>query len=131
MTAVVDPFAHLGWLTAVLPFSTSYRAFWMALGVISSDLVVAIVATSLLRRLFGHGTWRAVHWLAYAAWPVALLHGIGTGTDAASDWMVVVDFFSAGIVGVAVAGRLLSPRPNRLAADRERFRASVQREVPR
>ena len=35
--------------------------------------------------------WRAVHWLAYLAWPVALLHGAGMGTDNAAAWMLAVD----------------------------------------
>ena len=43
----------------------------MGLGTIGSDLVAAIVITSLLRRPLGHAAWRGVHWLAYAAWPVA------------------------------------------------------------
>ena len=29
----------------------------------------------------GLRTWRAVHWLAYLCWPVALVHGLGTGSD--------------------------------------------------
>src|SRR6195256_3003916 len=49
VTAVVDPFTHLGWLAAVVPFSSYYRTFWLGLGVIAFDLLLAITITSLVR----------------------------------------------------------------------------------
>ena len=48
---------------------------------IAVDLVIALVLTSEFRRYIGPRAWRAVHWAAYAAWPLALAHGIGSGTD--------------------------------------------------
>ena len=88
VTAVVDPFTHLGLVAAMVPFGSYYRTFWLGLGTIAFELMVAIVATSLLRHLIGVRVWRAVHWLAYLSWPVAVLHGIGTGTDASTPWMI-------------------------------------------
>jgi sulfoxide reductase heme-binding subunit YedZ len=131
VTAVTDPFAHLGWAVALVPFTSWYRTFWVGLGTIAVELVVAVAATSLVRRWLGHATWRAVHWLAYAAWPVALVHGIGAGTDGASGWMIAIDVLCAGAVLAALAARLLGPRPDRMADDRARFRATVQRETTR
>jgi hypothetical protein len=29
-----------------------------------------------------------VHWLAYVSWPIALIHGMGIGTDTGTDWML-------------------------------------------
>jgi len=42
-------------------------------------LLIAVALTSVFRRRLGYRAWRATHWLAYASWPVALLHGLGTG----------------------------------------------------
>src|SRR5436305_4880394 len=81
VTAVVDPFTNLGWTAALVPFASYYRTFWLGLGVIAFDLLLAIVLTSLVRGVLGHRAWRAIHWLTYAAWPVGLVHGLGTGTD--------------------------------------------------
>ncbi|HYW24943.1 MAG TPA: ferric reductase-like transmembrane domain-containing protein [Terriglobales bacterium] len=131
LTAVTDPFAHLGLTVAIVPFTSWYRPLWVGLGTIAVELVVAVAVTSLLRRRLGHAAWRAVHWLAYAAWPVALVHGVGAGTDGTSDWMVAIDVFSAGAVLTAVAGRLFAPRPDPLADARDRFRTRVQREISR
>jgi methionine sulfoxide reductase heme-binding subunit len=131
VTAVTDPFARLGWAAAIVPFASSYRPAWVALGTISAELIAALVATSLLRRLLGHRAWRAVHWLGYVSWPVAFAHGLGAGTDAGADWMIAIDFVSAGAVAVALAGRLLLPRPDPLAGHRARFRAAARREATR
>jgi predicted ferric reductase len=129
VTAVVDPFTHLGWLAAVIPFSSYYRTFWLGLGVIAVELLVAITITSLVRGLVGHSAWRAIHWLAYASWPIAVVHGFGTGTDNLSAWMLAIDVVCIAAVVVAVGARLLMRSPDPLAADRARFRERVSRKV--
>ena len=110
VAAIVDPFVNLGWATALIPFSTTYRPLWMALGVISVDLVLALIVTSLLRNRVGFRVWRLVHWAAYAAWPMAVLHSIGTGSDSGSLWLRAVDVACICVVVGAIAWRLLSPR---------------------
>src|SRR2546430_14044908 len=102
VTAVVDPFTNLGWAAALIPFSSSYRTFWLGLGVISFELLLAIVATSLVRGFIGHRSWRAIHWLTYAAWPIGVVHGIGTGTDTWSAWMLSITSMCIAAVAVAV-----------------------------
>ena len=73
-TLLFDPYAQLTLVDLVLPFAGTYRPFWLGLGTLALDLVAALVVTSLLRQRLGRRSWKAVHWLAYAAWPVALLH---------------------------------------------------------
>jgi methionine sulfoxide reductase heme-binding subunit len=90
VTLLFDPYAQLRLVDLVLPFAGSYRPFWLGLGTLTLDLVGALVVTSLLRNRIGARTWRAIHWTAYATWPVALLHGLGTGTDAGRVWMWAV-----------------------------------------
>ena len=67
----------------VVPFVGAYRPFWLGLGALALDLLAALIVTSLLRARIGLRAWRAVHWVAYACWPVALVHGLGTGSDVA------------------------------------------------
>ena len=128
VTAVVDPFTSLGWLPVIVPFSSYYRTFWLGLGTISAELLAAVVVTSLLRERIGLRTWRAVHWLAYASWPVALLHSMGTGTDAWSFWMLAIDVVCISAVLVALSVRVLSPPADPLAEERSRFRDRVSRD---
>src|ERR1700761_6219679 len=79
-TTVVDGFAPIGWLDAVVPFRSPYRPLWLGLGAVGTDLLLAVVATSLVRLRLGYRAWRAVHWAAYGCWPIALVHALGTGT---------------------------------------------------
>ncbi|WP_433917937.1 ferric reductase-like transmembrane domain-containing protein [Streptomyces canus] len=81
VTAVLDPFVHLSWAVSVVPFRASYRPLWLGLGTVALDVLLAVLVTSALRRRLGVRRWKAVHWLAYAAWPLALFHSAGTGTD--------------------------------------------------
>ena len=131
VTAVVDPFTNLGWAVAVIPFSSYYRTFWLGLGTIAFELLLAITVTSLLRGVLGHGAWRAIHWLTYAAWPVAIIHGLGTGTDAWSAWLFTITCTCIGAVGFAVVYRLLTGSSDPLAAQRSSFRAGVDRRPDR
>ena len=103
LTAVADGYVPLTVVDAVVPFSSAYHPLWIGLGAISLDLLLAVVLTSLLRRRIGYRAWRLVHWTAYASWPIALLHSIGTGTDAGSGWMTVL---IVGLVSVMIAAVL-------------------------
>jgi hypothetical protein len=113
-TTVIDGFAPIRWLDAVVPLASAYRPLWLGLGALAFDLVLALVVTSMLRVHLGYRSWRAVHWLAYACWPVAVLHGLGTGSDTAAVWMLGVNAVCVGAVLAAVvwrAGREPSRRP--------------------
>jgi methionine sulfoxide reductase heme-binding subunit len=126
ITAVVDPYTSLGWATAVVPFASSYRTLWLGLGTVAFDLLLAVLLTSLLRAFVGHRAWRAVHWLAYASWPIAVVHGFGTGTDRLSIWLLALTTVCIGAVGRAVAVRLMLPAGDPLAGERTRFRESAR-----
>ena len=126
VTAVVDPFTHLGWAAAVIPFSSYYRTVWLGLGVVAVELMVAVVLTSLVREHIGLRAWRLVHWMAYASWPVAVLHGFGTGTDAWSAWLFGLQILCIVAVIAAVVARLVLAPADRLAGERSRFRAAAR-----
>jgi hypothetical protein len=106
LTTVLDPYAGIGFASAIIPFSSAYRPFWLSLGTIAFDMLLAIVITSLVRSRLSHRTWRAVHWLAYASWPVALWHGLGTGTDSKLSWLLVLDAICVVAVAAMVVWRL-------------------------
>ena len=106
LTAVLDSFAPIRLVDAVLPFTGAYRPLWLGLGALAFDLIIALTVTSLLRHRLGLPAWRAVHWLAYVCWPVALVHGWGTGSDARTTWMLAITLGCAAAVLGAVAWRL-------------------------
>jgi sulfoxide reductase heme-binding subunit YedZ len=106
LTTVLDTYTPIGWVSAVVPFSSAYRTFWLGLGAIAFDLLLAVVVTSLLRVRLGYRAWRSVHWLGYAAWPVALWHGLGTGTDSRLPWLLALDAACVAAVVCALGWRL-------------------------
>jgi predicted ferric reductase len=105
-TAVLDSYVSIRLIDVVVPFAGAYRPFWLGLGAVSVDLMIAVVATSLLRRHIGYRIWRATHWLAYASWPVALVHSLGTGSDAHTRWMAFTAIGCTLVVIAAAAARL-------------------------
>ena len=112
-TAVLDPFAHLRWQDAVVPFGASYRPLWLGLGVVAAELVAALAITSAVRAYIGYRAWRVVHWIAYACWPLGLLHGLGTGSDVRSGWFELIDALCVGAVfSTVVAWRLAHGWPH-------------------
>ena len=121
LTTVTDTYTRIGLAAAVVPFSSGYRTFWLGLGAVALDLLLAVLLTSLLRGRLPYRAWRAVHWLAYLCWPVALLHGLGNGTDRGTWWLWTVSLACAGVVVAAVLWRL--------SAGFDRFPARTPRRV--
>jgi Ferric reductase like transmembrane component len=119
-TSLLDGFAPIRLLDVVIPFGSAYRPLWLGFGTVAFDLMVAVVITSLLRRRFGYKAWRATHWAAYASWPFALLHGLGTGSDTKAGWMLVAVGGCVIVMVVAVVARATAGWPKhagtRLAA---------------
>ncbi len=105
-TSVLDTFVNISWAAVLIPFTSSYGRFWVGVGAIALDLMIAVFVTSLLRARMRPGTWRAVHWLAYLSWPVALAHTFGMGTDAGESWVIVLGVACVASVGAALAWRL-------------------------
>jgi sulfoxide reductase heme-binding subunit YedZ len=120
LTAVLDPYVTIGWAAIVLPLASPYLPLAIGLGALAVDLGGAVLVTSLLRTHLGQSSWRAVHWLAYLAWPAAFGHALmAGGSDMHIVWVALAVWGSAAIAGTAVVARLLaglgghrSPRPS-------------------
>jgi sulfoxide reductase heme-binding subunit YedZ len=125
VTAILDPFVTIGWASTLIPFVSPYRTLAIALGTLAVDLGGAVVLTSLARRRLGYRAWRAVHWLAYLAWPVAFVHSLTAGNDLGIWWVALLEWGSAAAVATAIVARLLqtvghtTPR-SQLLADLDR-----------
>lgn len=116
LTTILDGFVPVSVLDAFIPFHSAYRPIWLGLGAIGFDLILAVTITSLVRARLGYRAWRATHWLAYASWPVALVHGYGTGTDARTHWLLVLTGACVVIMLAAVLARVRSGWPEHLPA---------------
>ena len=121
VTAIIDTFVSIPLVSAVIPFTSGYERFWLGLGAISLDIMLALIVTSLVRGRLNRKVWRAVHWLAYASWPVAFAHSIGSSTDLQRGPLLVLAIACAVLVAAALAWRVIAvarevPRARRVSA---------------
>ena len=105
-TTIVDGFVKIGWIDAIVPFRSGYHAWWVGLGTLSFDLLLAVIITSLLRVRMTYSSWRFVHWASYVSWPIAMVHGFEIGSDRHATWMIWVNIICLFAVLVAVLVRL-------------------------
>lgn len=105
VTLLFDPYAQLRLVDLVLPFLGSYRPLWLGLGTLAVDLLGVVTVVSLLRHRVGPRVFKAVHWATYALWPIALVHALGTGTDAATLWLDGIAVACVAAVASAVVWR--------------------------
>jgi predicted ferric reductase len=107
-TTLLDTYVSIPVSAAFVPFISSYKAFWLGLGAVAVDLLLALIATSLIRNRLGHRAWRRVHWVAYACWPIGLAHGLGMGTDRDTIWVFALTIACAAAVAGAATWRLVT-----------------------
>jgi predicted ferric reductase len=107
-TTVIDTFVSIPVVSVFIPFTSSYQPFWLGLGAVALDLLIALVATSLLRNRLGLRAWRWVHWAAFVCWPVALAHGLGMGTDRNTIWVFALTIICAAAVAGAATWRFVT-----------------------
>jgi sulfoxide reductase heme-binding subunit YedZ len=106
VTAIADPYVTIGWAAVAVPFLSPYRTAAVGLGTLAVDLGAAVLVTSVLRHRLGRRAWRAVHWLAYLAWPAAFAHALRTGGDLRTPWVAATIWGSAAAVAAALATRV-------------------------
>jgi DMSO/TMAO reductase YedYZ heme-binding membrane subunit len=98
----------------VLPGLSPYRPVWTSAGVIAGELMLLIIISFPLRRFMGGKAWRRLHWATYAAFALAAIHGIGSGTDTSRPWVTAFYAATIGAVAAATAWRILVPPPRRV-----------------
>ena len=111
ITTVLDPFAHISVRDVLIPVGAAYRPVWLGLGVAAMWVLIGVVATSLVRERIGPRAWRLIHWAAYGSWPLAVVHGLGTGSDAQAPWLIAVVASCVAAVVFALVFRLRNGQP--------------------
>ncbi len=114
VTTVLDAYAPISLVDAVVPFVSRYRPIWLGLGAVAFDIILALIITSLVRVRLGLKTWRFIHWFAYACFPIAVVHALGTGSDARQQWMLNLVIGCTAVIVIAALARLWQLRRERL-----------------
>jgi methionine sulfoxide reductase heme-binding subunit len=121
VTAVLDGWIGLSWFGAIIPFQSTYRPVWVGMGALTFDLLIAVMATSLLRRHLSRRTWRLVHWTTWLMWPLALVHALGSGTDIGSGWALGIGVSCVAMVLAALVWRVRPAAASSVSSTRSRL----------
>lgn len=117
VTAILDPFVKIGITTTIIPFVSKYRPLWVGLGTLSFDLMLIIIATSIVRHKFPHSRWKKIHYLSWAVVGLVLFHALGTGSD---DKIKIVEIiYVAFVLGVGAFGIFRTSRERGLTPIRK------------
>ena len=124
VAVVVDPYVSLNWYDVWWPFAADDQRLWTGLGTLAVDLLVLVVATSIVRHRVGARAWRRIHLTAYAVYALSIGHGVGIGTDSLTPWAAAMTATSAGLALAALGVRVRRDR------DRRGKRYNAELEVP-
>jgi DMSO/TMAO reductase YedYZ heme-binding membrane subunit len=112
-TIAIDAFMPFSVTQLVVPFVSSYRPPWMAIGIVASELLIALAISNALRKRLPYRLWRRLHFLNFVIWLGATVHGVGVGTDSRSAWALALYIAAVGSVVAACVVRVTTP-PRRL-----------------
>lgn len=105
----VDSYMPFSLTQLVVPGAASYRPFATALGVVGAELLLALAVTNRYRQRLTYRFWRRAHYLNFAVWFFALVHGLLAGSDTGSEWATAFYVGAAGAVGGLLAWRRMAP----------------------
>ena len=100
LAIAADSFLPFSLTQLLVPFTATYRPLWTGLGIAAAELLVALAITNHYRRRLPYRFWRRAHYLNFAVWGFASLHGLMSGTDRGAAWLAI-------LYGVSVATVLM------------------------
>ena len=109
LTIAIDSYLPFSPIQVLVPLTARYRPLWTGLGIAAAELLIALALTNHYRRRLPYRFWRRAHYLNFAVWTAALLHGLGSGTDHTAPWMLLIYAASAATVCVLVLLRTVRP----------------------
>jgi predicted ferric reductase len=105
LALLVDDYLPFSLGQVLVPGAAPYRPLATALGVVAAELMVALALTNRLRGRLSYGVWRRAHYLNFAVWALALVHGLTAGTDTRTPWALTLYLVAAGSVAGLTAWR--------------------------
>jgi predicted ferric reductase len=108
LSLAADPTVHFGAKELLVPFAAPWREPWTGFGVLAGAFIVVIGVSFAIKRIIGQRVWRALHWLTFPLYALALLHGLGAGSDARTPWLAAIYLTTGSAAVLFTCYRLLS-----------------------
>ena len=99
LALLLDTYVPFSLSQILVPGTASYRPLATALGVVGLELLAALALANRYRKRLSYRFWRRTHYLNFAVWALALVHGVASGTDSGTPWAVGLYALAAGAVG--------------------------------
>ncbi|HEY2311139.1 MAG TPA: ferric reductase-like transmembrane domain-containing protein [Gaiellaceae bacterium] len=115
LAIAVDSFLPFSLTQLLVPFTASYRPLWTGLGIAAAELLVALAITNHYRRRLPYRFWRRAHYLNFAVWTFASLHGLMGGTDRGAAWLAILYGLSVATVLTLLLWRFFGGPMTRVA----------------
>lgn len=126
-----DSYMNYSLLGIIVPFrALGYRLEWVGMGQLGFYLLAIVVASFYIRKRLGTATWRAIHFLSFTTFVLALFHGLQSGTDSGALWAQAIYWGTGASVLLMTIYRALVVEPERrrvLAQAAKAEAASVSR----
>ncbi|HLM85773.1 MAG TPA: ferric reductase-like transmembrane domain-containing protein [Solirubrobacteraceae bacterium] len=111
LALLADPWLRPGVRGLIVPFAMSYRPLFTGLGIIAGYLAALLALSFYARRRIGVKRWRKVHRATVLVWVLGVVHTLGAGSDAATQWLRAFTLLPAiPIVYLVVLRMLGDPR---------------------
>jgi hypothetical protein len=81
ITILLDSYVHFGLAEVLVPLATAWHPVAVAWGIVATYLLVAVEATSLLRKRLSHRIWKWTHMSSFPLFVLMTVHGLSAGTD--------------------------------------------------
>ena len=103
-----DRYMSFPFTAIVVPFASRYEPLLVACGQIGFWLSVLLIVSFHVRRRIGGRAWRRLHYASFAAFWLALIHGLLLGSDSATPWASVLYLATGTPVVFLTLSRVLS-----------------------
>ena len=90
LAIAIDAYLPFSIPSLIVPFVSQFRPLWVALGIVSAELLLALAVANHYRRRLSYRFWRRTHYLNFVVWGAASVHGLATGTDRSSWWFLAL-----------------------------------------
>jgi len=89
VAVAIDAYLPFSLASLAVPLLAHYRPVWIGLGIVAAELLLALAVTNhYRRRKISYQFWRRAHYANFAVWAFATLHGLGSGTDRSTPWLL-------------------------------------------
>jgi methionine sulfoxide reductase heme-binding subunit len=110
ITLLGDRWLHPGLVGIAVPFAMPYRTLYTGLGVMAGYLAAVLGLSFYARSRIGAKRWRMLHRLTSVVYVLAVVHVLGAGTDAGTQWLRLTLILSGAPVVFLLLVRLLPER---------------------